>query len=454
MRVVQTPLTMIGCIVLGIASAAGQGPPSAAGAPSRPATINVPPPVQALRQLVVRYDDRKIASWPQRQVDGRPCRVSGVLSVPPGHEINLHRVTVVHNGRGTVELSLVHAATDSLVSAISKKHLRSRFRPVASGREVLIASPYKRERYSWLLLRTRGKAKVFGIRHICWRGKGTVYGHGAGSFVFGGAALGYRLMPPRDYDPKRAYPLVVSISGSGGVGSDNLRSMEMVILARHLFTRYYRDKGLECFSLVPQIPRSVDIPPPYWPKGVKGRPTPVYRPDWPTVNEGGWYVQASLGLIRSLIADRRFNIDPDRVYLTGFSYGGKACWEFLKADRGIFAGAMCGAGWPIGRVFTDPAGRTLDRLKLEVQRYRHVPVYVLAGEKDRMRFGSRAVHKEILAQGGKSTYVEFPATNHVGTAGKAWGNRKHIAWLFARNRRSNPAPGKDPFPGGAYPDRP
>ncbi|KKM59102.1 hypothetical protein LCGC14_1548570 [marine sediment metagenome] len=98
MRVVQTPLTMIGCIVLGIASAAGQGPPSAAGAPSRPATINVPPPVQALRQLVVRYDDRKIASWPQRQVDGRPCRVSGVLSVPPGHEINLHRVTVVHNG--------------------------------------------------------------------------------------------------------------------------------------------------------------------------------------------------------------------------------------------------------------------------------------------------------------------------------------------------------------------
>ena len=67
-----------------------------------------------------------------------------------------------------------------------------------------------------------------------------------------------------------------------------------------------------------------------------------------------------------------------------------------------------------------------------------------------MRFGSRAVHKEILAQGGRSTYVEFPKSNHTQSAGKGWGNRKHIAWLFEQNRKNNPAPGEDPFPGGVY----
>ena len=34
-------------------------------------------------------------------------------------------------------------------------------------------------------------------------------------------------------------------------------------------------------------------------------------------------------------------IDPNRLYFAGFSYGGKACWEFLKAAPDLFAAAMC-----------------------------------------------------------------------------------------------------------------
>ena len=62
------------------------------------------------------------------------------------------------------------------------------------------------------------------------------------------------------------------------------------------------------------------------------------------VNADGWFVQGSLALIQEMIKDAQYNIDPDRVYYSGFSLGGKACWEFLKAGPDVFAAAFCGAG--------------------------------------------------------------------------------------------------------------
>jgi dienelactone hydrolase len=168
------------------------------------------------------------------------------------------------------------------------------------------------------------------------------------------------------------------------------------------------------------------------------------------VNENGWYVQATLALIERLKAAEGLSIDPDRIYYSGFSFGGKACWEFLKAGRETFAAAACGAGWPVGRAFSDPAGAILDRLKLEVQRYKHVPVYIFAGQKDRMRLGSAAVHKAILAAGGTSVYDEIPEADHVASH-RGWLNRERITWLFSQSRKNNPAPGPDPWPGGKYP---
>ncbi len=109
-----------------------------------------------------------------------------------------------------------------------------------------------------------------------------------------------------------------------------------------------------------------------------------------------------------------------------------------------------GGGWPIGPVGAKPAGKLLERLGLEVQRYKHIPVFIFAGELDPMRFGSRAVHQEILAQGGKSTFVEFPKTKHAVSALKAWSDRKRVAWLFKQNRKNNPSAGEDPFGNGAY----
>ena len=184
---------------------------------------------------------------------------------------------------------------------LKQKSRRGRFRGLKSGKVGHFSSSYKADRYVWIAVRPVGGATISAVRYSCWRAKNTLYGHLPGEFDFCGAKLRYRLMPPRRYDPRKKYPLVLSVHGSGGVGVDNVRSMEMVILARNLFTQYYNTGKFACFSLVAQIPPHRQAPRPYWPNpgATRGRPEPPYHPDWPAVNETSWYTEATLALTRA-----------------------------------------------------------------------------------------------------------------------------------------------------------
>ncbi|MCD6365491.1 MAG: hypothetical protein J7M14_06405 [Planctomycetes bacterium] len=404
--------------------------------------------------VTTKYTAKQFLSWDEIIFNGRRCKISPLENFGMGAEVNHHRIAVVYSGKGSVELSLIHSMSPDIRAALNSRSRYTLFRPAKSGVVQHISVPERGERCVWLAARVVGDVKVRAIGHACWRGRNTLYGHLPRTFTFAGAKLPYRLMYPWNYDSSKSYPLVLSISGSGGMGSDNRRNMEDVILARYLFVNYYGDKDFECFSVVPQIPSpDAILPAPYWSSKRSdglGRPSYPYHPDWPTVNEKGWYVRATLAMLQDLMKDKRYNIDPDRIYLTGFSYGGKACWEFLKDGRKVFAGAMVGAGWPIGQARSNPSAALLDRLRLEVRRYKHIPVSIFVGQRDRMRFGSQAVHKEIVAQGGNSTYVEIPGADHVGSAVSIWAKRRNIEWLFSQNRKKNPSPGPDPFPDGNY----
>ena len=409
------------------------------------------PPKPRRDEVRTVYKAADIVKWDRHTVDGKECMVSPMINFGKGVELNHHRVTVTYAG-GSVEMSLAHSTSSKLADAIEKKYLHSTLRAVKSGAVTRIVSSHRGEGCAWVIVHAAGAARITGLAHTCWRGKGTLYGHSPGEFKFAGAILPFRMMLPRNYDPRKdkKYPLVISVSGSGGVGTDNVRSMENVIFAKALFTSYLDNEEFECISIVPQIPSDKAVPKPYWPKGPLGKPTPLYHPDWPAVNENGWYTQAVIALIKDMASDGGLSIDPDRIYFTGFSYGGKACWEFLRAGRELFAGAICGAGWPIGRAFSNPVGPLKARLKLEVSRIKHIPVSVFAGQEDPMKYGSEAVHTEIAAQGGKSSYVEFHKTKHVATAGSIWRNRKYVGWLFEQNRKNNPKPARDPYPKGVY----
>lgn len=375
-----------------------------------------------------------VDKWSEKEIDGNTCRVSPVIAGGVKAEFNFHRVTADFSGTGTIEVSVGYSGSNKIDEMIDKKNLRSSFLKLEAGKEIMVTSPYKGQRYAWVILRVSGEVAIRNIKYSCRQSMETLYGHVPGVFVYGGAKLPFRLMYPKNYDRRKSYPLVVSVSGSGGVGSDNSRSMEMITLARYLYTNYYHEKGLECFSLVPQIPPLNAIPAPFWPKGSRGAPS-EYHPDWPAVNAGGWYASASIQLIKELAVSSEVNIDINRIYMTGFSYGGKACWEFLKAEPVIFAAAASGGGWPVGRAYSDPEGKFLEQLKREVSLYKNVPVFIFAGGDDKMRLGSAAVNKEIVAQGGKTRFNIYKGAGHVASAGKGWGDIENIRWIFSKKRQ-------------------
>ncbi len=399
--------------------------------PSQPARLFV----NAFEKLAVNFGRDQITAWAQVDVDDKQCRISGPIIAGPRFELNHHRITVDYTGSGTVELSVAHAGKNDREYVLSKKHLHRRFVKLTTGKEVVLQSPYKGENHAWLLLRSTGNVHISQIRYRALRGRNTLYGHAPARFTFAHAFLPYRIMAPKHIDPDKRYPLVITIGGSGGIGTGNRKNMEMVGLSAYLFRNYFDDAQFACYSITPQIIPSKDCPAPYWPKGSRGAPTAAH-PDAPLVNADGWYTQAVLALIRQMLADPAYRIDPDRVYLTGFSYGGKAVWEFLRAAPDMFAGAISSGGWAIGRLNENPSIRLRNMLSQEVQAYKHVPILITAGEKDtRMSKASRLANEVLGKVGGNCTYVEFAKTEHIPSAGKTWGNRKYVAWLFEQNRK-------------------
>ncbi len=394
----------------------------------------------AAGELTTTFTGEQISRWRVQTADERTCRLSPMITAD-GDELNHHRVSVQWRGEGEVWVSVAHSRDERWDKAIDKSHLHSNWQKATRGEPVTAVSAYPGERFAWVLLHSDGDVDIQRVTHTCYRGKGTLYGHKAMEYTFAGRTLPFRIMLPRNYDPSRTYPLVISVAGSGSIGTKNHKNMEQVILARYLFTHYYDREEFDCFSLVPQIPPHTVIPEPYFPAGPRGAPT-RWHPDWPTVNAEGWYTQATLALVRELVANPKLHIDPDRVYYTGFSYGGKACWEFLKAAPDLFAGAICGGGWAIGRAYSNPEGPALQQLAREVATYAHVPVLIFAGEKDPMSAASRAVHRQIEAAGGTSRYVEIPGVGHIPSAARGWGNPANIQWLFQQRRRPTTADGE------------
>ncbi|NLF32466.1 MAG: hypothetical protein GX591_16445 [Planctomycetes bacterium] len=392
----------------------------------------------AAGEMTTTFTGEQISQWRAQTADERPCLLSPMITAD-GDELNHHRITVQWTGEGDVWISLAHSADEQWDRAISNRGLHSRWRKATRGEAMKIVSLHRGERFAWILLHTEGKVRIDQVTHTCYRGKGTLYGHMPMEYSFGGATLPFRIMLPRNYDPDKTYPLVISVAGSGSIGTKNDKNMESCILARHLFTQYYDQEEFDCFSLVPQIPPDQAVPAPYHPAGPRGAPD-RWHPDWPTVNAEGWFVQATLALVRDLVANPRLHIDPDRVYFSGFSYGGKACWEFLKADPDLFAAAVCGGGWAIGPAYSKPIGAGLEQLAREAARYARVPVLIFAGEKDPMNPGSRAVHEAIEAAGGTSRFVEIPGAEHLPSASRGWGDPATLRWLFQQRRTAAAGP--------------
>ncbi|MBI5832805.1 MAG: dienelactone hydrolase family protein [Armatimonadetes bacterium] len=224
----------------------------------------------------------------------------------------------------------------------------------------------------------------------------------------GGGKLLYRLLKPADYDPAKAYPLVLWLHGAGGRGDNNSGQMtDQIEGLRQLANEPQRTK-YPCFVLAPQCPgpkRWVDVD---WNHGSYSQEKVAITPELTMV----------LGALTAV--EKEFKVDATRRYVVGLSMGGYGTWDLLGRQPEMWAAGIpvCGSG--------DPS-RAAAMAK--------IPVWAFHGDKDGVvpPQGSRDMIAALKAAGGDPKYTECAGVGH-----DAWNPTFRTAglwdWLLAQHR--------------------
>ena len=191
-----------------------------------------------------------------------------------------------------------------------------------------------------------------------------------------GESFHYLKYAPKDNSGEKR-PLLIFMHGAGERGA--VDGSELDLVARHgFFKDVANGKDFPFVMVAPQCPKGQ-----YW----------------------GSYIESLNRFLDKIIAEN--NIDEDRVYLTGLSMGGTACWLWGLASPERFAAIapVCGEGicWY--------AEKLVD-----------MPVRTFHGDIDDVvsPHESLSMVSAINKRGGKAEIVIFPGV-------------KHNAWDYAYN---------------------
>jgi predicted peptidase len=133
-------------------------------------------------------------------------------------------------------------------------------------------------------------------------------------------------------------------------------------------------------------------------------------------------VQALDDLVREFNRDPSTpNVDPARLYLTGFSQGGMGTWNYIRAYPHKFAAAAPLSGFSYG-----PQDVT------QAEAIKHLPIWIFNGDGDRGVAGSRwSFHMLKQAGAADVRYHEYADQGHV-IDDFAYFTNGFMDWLFAQ----------------------
>ena len=204
-----------------------------------------------------------------------------------------------------------------------------------------------------------------------------------------GRAYHLALSVPLTYQPAKGYGLVVCLHGAGFTGEAYLERWQV---------RLGEDYVLAC----------------------------------PTVPMGAWFTRGAEELVLATIrsVQRRYHIDPDRIFLTGMSNGGIGAWVIGMHDAPLFAGIA-------------PMASGLDNVLLPfLANLRSTPIYIIHGAKDQVMSVelSRMIAEELTRLGYPFVYREHDREHPM--AGGHYFPREElpelVTWLNAQRRNSLP----------------
>ena len=128
-----------------------------------------------------------------------------------------------------------------------------------------------------------------------------------------GGEVPYRLMKPLGFDPNKRYPVIVSLHGGAGRGTDNLKQLRIWngSLAEEKLRLSYPSYVL--------VPQSTEL----------------------------WDAEDLSGIKK--IVEALPSVDMDRIYVLGHSMGGYGTYIFLQLDPDYFAAAAPSGGTGLAR---------------------------------------------------------------------------------------------------------
>jgi predicted peptidase len=204
----------------------------------------------------------------------------------------------------------------------------------------------------------------------------------------------YRLMTPLDFDAEARYPIIISLHGAGGRGTDNQRQLK--VWNQQLAEQANR-KNFPCYVLAPQSNRH-------------------------------WELEL-FEKVRQIIATLPA-VDNKRIYIMGHSMGGHGTFLWTQHDPDYFAAAAACAG----------TGRTGRPEFVQAERLKDLPLWVFHGDQDKVCSYALAAKllRDMRTLGGNMKLTTWKGQGHGVAAKIIPGNKGNITELASDRCDSEP----------------
>ncbi len=159
------------------------------------------------------------------------------------------------------------------------------------------------------------------------------------TFITNTDSLPYRLLLPKNFNPKKQYPLILVLHGAGERGRDNEKQLTH---GAKLFLREDIRNNFPAIIVFPQCPANS-----YW-SNVNittengNKRTFNFQPGGDPTRG----MALAQGLLEQLL--KTYKIKKRQVYIAGLSMGGMGTFEMVRRNPDVFAAAMpiCGGAHP------------------------------------------------------------------------------------------------------------
>ncbi len=214
----------------------------------------------------------------------------------------------------------------------------------------------------------------------------------------------YRFLKPLKYRKNIEYPLVIFLHGAGERGEDN---MKQLMHGAKIFETKENLKKYPTFVIAPQCPKGQRWVEVDWSLEKHSMPENPSEP-----------VALLMELIESV--ENQYNIDKDRIYVTGLSMGGFGTWDLLARYPDVFS-----AGAPVC------GGADVTTAKI----IKDIPIWAFHGSIDKTVNPQRTrdMINAIIDAGGNPKFTEYDSVAH-NSWDNAYGDPKLLEWMFKQGK--------------------